>query len=102
MWFAVPRSIEVARLWVRGRPTRLIAAHGAERATLELGERVWMSDRRRRTQVRPIETERRVARVGGEVMGGAAGHPSRSRRPPTRCYRKRHTRRRIRCRNEQT
>ena len=68
------RSIEVARLWVRGRPTRLIAAHGAERATLELGERVWMSDRRRRTQVRPIETERRVARVGGEVMGGAAGH----------------------------
>gem|GEM_PF-219591 len=29
------RAIEVERLWVRGRPTRLIAAHGAERARLE-------------------------------------------------------------------
>ncbi len=48
------RSIEVERLWVRGRPTRLVAAHGAERAVLEQGERVWMSDRRRRTQLRPV------------------------------------------------
>lgn len=29
-------AIEVERLWVRGRPARLIARHGAERATLEM------------------------------------------------------------------
>ncbi|HET7028947.1 MAG TPA: hypothetical protein VFI34_00425 [Candidatus Limnocylindrales bacterium] len=35
------RSIEVERLWVRGRPARLLARHGAAAATLELGEPPW-------------------------------------------------------------
>jgi len=29
------RSIEVERIWVRGKPMRLVARHGAERAILE-------------------------------------------------------------------
>ncbi|MBC6980710.1 glycoside hydrolase family 65 protein [Caulobacter sp. 17J80-11] len=33
-------AIEVERLWVHGRPTRLSAHHGAERAVLELGDLV--------------------------------------------------------------
>jgi hypothetical protein len=75
------KSIEVERLWVRGRPTRLIAAHGAERAILELGERDWMHDRRRRTSLRPLhvavpadeadtdEPARRAARPKGAAAG---------------------------------
>jgi hypothetical protein len=35
------KSIEVERLWVRGRPARLVAVHGAEAATLELGNPPW-------------------------------------------------------------
>jgi protein-glucosylgalactosylhydroxylysine glucosidase len=38
------KAIEVERLWVRGRPTRLVAAHGASRALLEVGERRWIDD----------------------------------------------------------
>ena len=41
------KSIEVERLWVRGRPTRLVATHGAPRASLELGRRRWMRERGR-------------------------------------------------------
>ena len=48
------KEIVVDRLWVRGRPARLVAVHGAERASLELGERDWMHRRRRRA-VRPLE-----------------------------------------------
>ena len=32
------KSIEVERLWVRGRPARLVARHGAKHASIELGE----------------------------------------------------------------
>jgi hypothetical protein len=39
-WQAIEKGlrlpIEVDQVWVRGQPARLIAAHGAERATLEL------------------------------------------------------------------
>jgi hypothetical protein len=45
------KSIEVERLWVRGRPTRLVAAHGAERAVLDLGKWRWSDERRRRGTV---------------------------------------------------
>jgi len=48
------KEILVERLWIRGRPARLVAVHGAERASLELGERDWMHRRRRRA-VRPID-----------------------------------------------
>lgn len=47
------KEIVVDRLWVRGRPARLTAVHGAERSSLELGEREWMH-RRRRGAVRPL------------------------------------------------
>ena len=33
------RSIEVERAWVRGRPARIVARHGADRATLEVRPR---------------------------------------------------------------
>jgi trehalose/maltose hydrolase-like predicted phosphorylase len=66
------KSIEVERLWIRGRPTRLLAAHGAERATLELGERIWMHDRRRRTQVRAVPQE-----AGGRTKAARSASPSR-------------------------
>jgi hypothetical protein len=36
------KAIEVERLWVRGRPARLLARHGANHARLELGERDWL------------------------------------------------------------
>jgi hypothetical protein len=45
------KSIEVERLWVRGRPAQLVAAHGSERAALDLGERRRPYDRRRRGTV---------------------------------------------------
>jgi hypothetical protein len=35
------RSIEVERLWVRGRPAHLVAKHGADAARLELGPAPW-------------------------------------------------------------
>jgi hypothetical protein len=35
------RSIEVERLWIRGRPARLVAPHGARLATIELGDPPW-------------------------------------------------------------
>jgi hypothetical protein len=35
------RSIEVERLWIRGRPTRLVARHGDPRALLEPGLAPW-------------------------------------------------------------
>jgi trehalose/maltose hydrolase-like predicted phosphorylase len=41
------KSIEVERLWVRGRPARLVATHGATRARLELGRPGWMRNRER-------------------------------------------------------
>jgi hypothetical protein len=55
------KAIEVERLWIRGRPTRLVAAHGAARATLELGRRGWMRDGRGRAPVRRLH----VAGAGG-------------------------------------
>jgi trehalose/maltose hydrolase-like predicted phosphorylase len=66
------RSIEVERLWVRGRPTRLIAAHGAERARLELGRRGWLRDRGRRTELRPLPaagSSESAAPTGGAASG---------------------------------
>jgi hypothetical protein len=48
------KSIEVERLWIRGQPTRLIATHGAERATLELGRRSWMRERGRSAPARRL------------------------------------------------
>jgi hypothetical protein len=48
------KAIEVERLWVRGRPTRLVAAHGAARATLELGKPRWMRDPDRRAPIRRL------------------------------------------------
>ena len=47
------KEIVVERVWIRGRPARLVAVHGAARASLELGERDWMH-RRRRGAVRPL------------------------------------------------
>jgi len=53
------RSIEVERLWVRGRPARLVARHGAPAATLELGDPPWAAGETgvrsigRRAQPRP-------------------------------------------------
>ncbi len=31
------RSIEVERAWIRNRPARIVAEHGAERAVIEMG-----------------------------------------------------------------
>lgn len=67
------KSIEVERLWVRGRPTRMIATHGAAHATLELGERDWMHARRRRTQVRPVRDAGRGAATASEERTASAG-----------------------------
>ena len=75
------KAIEVERLWIRGRPTRLIARHGAERAVLETGERDWVARRRRRTSLRPLpvavtdtaaETDE-PARQPARAKGAAAG-----------------------------
>lgn len=44
---------------------RLVAVHGAERATLELGERDWMHLRRRRA-VRPLRPMPREGRPSGD------------------------------------
>jgi hypothetical protein len=48
-------EISAERLWIRGRPARLVAVHGAQRASLELGERDWMHRRRQRA-VRVVRT----------------------------------------------
>ena len=48
------KSIEVERLWVRGRPARLVARHGANHATLELGERDWIGAGRATTAPRRL------------------------------------------------
>jgi len=55
------KAIEVERLWIRGRPTRLVAAHGAARATLDLGQRGWMRDRRGQAPMRRLH----IAGAGG-------------------------------------
>ena len=55
------RSIEVERLWVRGRPARMVAAHGAERAILELGAPAWARHSGRAARAA------RAARDGGEA-----------------------------------
>jgi hypothetical protein len=60
------KSIEVERLWIRGRPARLVANHGAERASLELGQRRWSSDRRRLGSVSRL-------RIAGEERRGGPG-----------------------------
>lgn len=49
------KAIEVERLWVRGRPTRLVAAHGAPRATLHLEQRSWLRGRRRPAPIRTLQ-----------------------------------------------
>jgi hypothetical protein len=48
------KSIEVERLWVRGRPARLVATHGATRAKLELGRPGWMRTRERQAPARRL------------------------------------------------
>jgi hypothetical protein len=68
------RAIEVERLWVRGRPARLVAPHGALAATLELGEPPWAAGEDR---VRSIGQRARPPRtamnpVQGDEPGGAA------------------------------
>jgi hypothetical protein len=62
------REIVVDRLWIRGRPARLVAVHGADRATLELGERDWMH-RRRRLAVRDV-------RQGAPDRAAGSGRPA--------------------------
>ena len=56
------RAIEVERLWVRGRPARLVAAHGADKARLELGPAPWARPAERVTSI----DRRRQAREEGE------------------------------------
>lgn len=55
------KAIEVERLWVRGRPTRLVAAHGAPHASLELGWRSWMRGPERQVPPRRL----RIAGAAG-------------------------------------
>jgi hypothetical protein len=55
------KSIEVERLWVRGRPARLVATHGATRARLELGRPGWMRNRERQVPSRRL----RIAGTAG-------------------------------------
>jgi protein-glucosylgalactosylhydroxylysine glucosidase len=53
------KSIEAQRVWVRGRPTRLVAVHGADHAVLELGSRRLIDDRataREPVRLRATET----------------------------------------------
>jgi trehalose/maltose hydrolase-like predicted phosphorylase len=63
------RAIEVERLWVRGRPTRLIATHGAERARLEPSRRG--RQRGHGTELRPVPATAGVDAVARS--GDAAG-----------------------------
>jgi hypothetical protein len=74
------KSIEVERLWVRGRPARLIATHGAERARLELGRRGWIHDRGRGSELRPVpragSSEAPAAEQPDELEARAKGSAS--------------------------
>ena len=66
------RSIEVERLWVRGRPARLVASHGSDAARLELGPPPWAPRADRVTSI----AQRREARVERDrdlAIGGPAG-----------------------------
>jgi hypothetical protein len=46
------RSIELQRVWVRGRPARLVGRHGADAATLELDRPTWERPDDRVTSIR--------------------------------------------------
>jgi glycosyl hydrolase family 65 len=63
------QSIEVDRLWVRGRPARLVARHGDPRATLELGPAPWMDEA---TAPEPSAGRRRPAALPPAVPATAA------------------------------
>ena len=47
------KSIEVERLWIRGRATRLAARHGDAAARLEVGPAWWAPEEGRVTRIRP-------------------------------------------------
>jgi hypothetical protein len=66
------KSIEVERLWVRGRPARLIATHGADAARLQLGPPPWAPPADRITSIEQ-RREARAARREDVAAGGGAG-----------------------------
>lgn len=72
------KAIEVERLWVRGRPTRLVASHGAERAVLELGRDRWTDERRGRRSVSLLRW-----RSSHPTRAGATGDPRAGSTNPT-------------------
>jgi protein-glucosylgalactosylhydroxylysine glucosidase len=55
-------AIEVERLWVRGRPARLVARHGADHASLKLGELDWLDT----GQAERTAHRLRIVEVGNE------------------------------------
>jgi protein-glucosylgalactosylhydroxylysine glucosidase len=65
------KSIEAERVWVRGRPTRLVAVHGADHAVLELGKRRWIDDRAAARE--PVQRLRPTAASGALQTQSAAG-----------------------------
>ncbi len=65
------RSIEVERLWVRGRPARLVATHGADLARLELGPPPWAPAAERVTSI-----DRRRPAAGDPDRNLAVGGPA--------------------------
>ena len=68
------RSIHVERLWIRGLPARLVARHGADAATLELGEAPWASTSEGVTSIR---RQRRSTRPEAAESGRGAGTAAR-------------------------
>jgi hypothetical protein len=70
-------SIEAERVWVRGRPTRLIAVHGADHAVLEVGERRWIDDRAGARE--PVQRLRPTPASGGLPTEPAPGRRTASR-----------------------
>jgi hypothetical protein len=67
------RSIEVERLWVRGRPTRLVAAHGAVAARLQLGPPPWAPPADRITSIEGRREARAASGRDDVAAGGSAG-----------------------------
>jgi hypothetical protein len=69
------RSIEVERLWIRGRPARLVARHGAATATLELGDPPWAAGEAGVRSIGRRAKPRPAMAVDRDEVSAAGGKP---------------------------
>src|SRR5207247_2235825 len=80
------KSIEVERLWIRGRPARLVARHGVERAVLELGRRRWSRRARPMASIHQLDSAPKSGRqqvpAATERRASASGSTRNGRRSP--------------------